>query len=194
MSMETLTEAVVWPVSFYCVGKIATAAPDETTEPEVFEFAVRALQATAPLATNEDAAYYQNQATPLDGQGLPVDFNSAVDGILWVAVLAGNGADSTQMGNALINLGFSPDPTAPPSARYLPVPVRDLHPLHRRLSGGDFHGNSRWLGQSRLSGNLGGSRQHSGPDAGRRCAFAPSPEPIELGQLHRFGSQPGRHA
>lgn len=122
MSMETLTEAVVWPVSFYCVGKIATAAPDETTEPEVFEFAVRALQATAPLATNEDAAYYQNQATPFDGQGLPVDFNSAVDGILWVAVLAGNGADPTQMGNALINLGFSPDPTAPPISQISSCP------------------------------------------------------------------------
>jgi hypothetical protein len=114
MSMETLTEAVVWPVSFYCVGKIATAAPDQTSEPEVYEFAVRALQATAPLASNEDAAFYQNQATAVNGQGLPVDFDSSVDGIMWVAVLAGQGADLTQMGNALVNLGFSPDPTAPP--------------------------------------------------------------------------------
>lgn len=113
LSFETLTEVEAWPVSFYGLGKISAAAPDQTTEPEVFEFAVRALQATAPLATNEDAAYYQNAAVPVNGQGLPVDFSSAVDGILWVAALAGKGADPTKLGYALINLGFIPDPSVP---------------------------------------------------------------------------------
>jgi hypothetical protein len=113
LSFETLTEVEVWPVSFYCVGKLSAPAPDPTTEPEVYEFAVRALQATAPLATNEDVAYYQNQAVPLNGQGLPADFSAAVDGMLWVAVLAGKNADPTQLGDALLNLGFVPDPTAP---------------------------------------------------------------------------------
>src|SRR5450432_2520026 len=54
LSFETLTEVEAWPVSFYAVGKISAPVPDQTTEPEVFEFAVRALQATAPLAQNED--------------------------------------------------------------------------------------------------------------------------------------------
>jgi hypothetical protein len=113
LSFETLTEVVAWPVTLYCVGKIAAPAPDQTSEPEVFEFAVRALQAAAPLATNEDAAYYQNQAVPENGQGLPVDFTAAVDGILWVAVLAGAVAGPIVLGDALINLGFVPDPTVP---------------------------------------------------------------------------------
>jgi hypothetical protein len=113
-SMETLTEVVAFPVAFYCVGKIATNAPDQTTEPEVYEFAVRALQAIAPLTSNQSPAYYNNAATSADGSGLPVDFSSTVDGILWIAVLGGKGADPTQLGNALFNLGFSPDPTAPP--------------------------------------------------------------------------------
>ncbi len=113
LSFETLTEVQVWPLSFYCLGKISAPAPDQTTEPEVYEFAVRALQATAPLATNEDAAYYQNQSVPLDGQGLPVDFSAAVDGMLWVAVLAQKGYSQANIGNALLNLGFMPDPAAP---------------------------------------------------------------------------------
>jgi hypothetical protein len=113
LAFETLTEVETWPVSFYCVGKISAPAPDRNTEPEVFEFAVRALQATSPLAQNEDAAYYQNQAVPLDGQGIPVDFSSTVDGMLWVAVLAEKGADPTKLGFALLNLGFVPDPTVP---------------------------------------------------------------------------------
>ena len=113
LSFETLTEVEVWPVSFYCVGKISAPAPDRSTEPEVYEFAVRALQATAPLATNEDAAYYHNQVVPLDGQGLPVDFSAAADGMLWVAVLAGKGNAPAKLRNALLNLGFVPDPTVP---------------------------------------------------------------------------------
>jgi len=113
LAFETLTEVEAWPLSFYTVGKISTSAPDQTTEPEVFEFAVRALQATAPLAQNEDAAYYQNQEVPLDGQGLPVDFTATVDGMLWVAVLAEKGADPSKLGMALLNLGFMPDPTVP---------------------------------------------------------------------------------
>ncbi len=113
LAFETLTEVEAWPVSFFCVGKISAPAPDQTTEPEVFEFAVRALHATSPLAQNEDAAYYQNQPVPLDGQGLPVDFSAAVDGMLWVAVLKEIGAAPSKLGFALLNLGFVPDPAVP---------------------------------------------------------------------------------
>lgn len=113
LAFETLTEVEVWPISFYCIGKISAPAPDQTAEPEVYEFAVRALQAAAPLAANEDAAYYQNQAVQENGQGLPVDFSGAVDGMLWVAVLAAPVADQSKMGYALLNLGFTPDPQVP---------------------------------------------------------------------------------
>ncbi len=122
LAFETLTEVEAYPVSFYAVGKIATSAPDQTTEPEVFEFAVRALQATAPLAQTEDAAYYQNQEVPLDGQGLPVDFNATVDGMLWVAVLAEKVLDPTKFAKALLNLGFMPDPTVPTIDQVAPCP------------------------------------------------------------------------
>src|SRR4051794_4296215 len=44
LAFETLTEVVAWPVSFYGVAKVAAPAPDRNTEPEIFEFAVRALQ------------------------------------------------------------------------------------------------------------------------------------------------------
>jgi hypothetical protein len=122
LSFETLTEVRAWPITFYCVGKISAPAPDQATEPEVFEFAVRALAATAPLATNEDAVYYQNQAVPEDGKGLPVDFTAAVDGILWVAVLQGAVAGPISLADALINLGFVPDPTVPAINQVLACP------------------------------------------------------------------------
>jgi hypothetical protein len=113
LSFQTQTDVVAWPVSVLAVARVQTAAPVQATEPDVYDFAVRTLDALGPLPPGQTPAYYQNQTVSPDGSGLPVDFSSAVDGMLWVAVLDGGGADVTQMGAGLLNLGFVPDPVVP---------------------------------------------------------------------------------
>lgn len=110
---ETATEVRVYPVTFVAVARVQSAAPDKAKEPEVFDFAVRALDAIGPLPANQQAAYYHNETVPLDGVGLPVDFSAAVDRMLWVAVLGAKGADISKMGGAVLNVGFVPDPIVP---------------------------------------------------------------------------------
>ena len=110
---ETTTEVQVYPVSFMAVARVQSAAPDKATEPEVFDFALRALDAIGPLPANQQAVYYQNDTVPIDGVGLPVDFSAAVDRMLWVAVVAGKGADVSKMGGAVLNVGFVPDLIVP---------------------------------------------------------------------------------
>jgi predicted phage baseplate assembly protein len=109
---ETLTEVVAWPVSFVGAVRVETAAPDQTSQPDVFEFAVRTLDAVH-LTPDQQPAYYETQTIPPDVTGLPVDAGAAVDGMIWVAVLSGKSVDMTQMGGAAINVGFIPDPVAP---------------------------------------------------------------------------------
>jgi hypothetical protein len=107
---ETTTEVKAYPVTAMAVARIATPAPDQTAEPDVFEFAQRALDAIGPLPAGRQAVYYQNQTVPADATGLPVDFNATVDGMLWVAVVGSAKSDIAQMGGAVLNLGFIPDP------------------------------------------------------------------------------------
>jgi hypothetical protein len=113
LPFETRTEVVVWPVSMLAVARAAAPAPDAQAEPEAFEFAVRALDAVGTLAPDQEPVYYENQIVSADGTGLPVDFTATVDGMLWVAVLAGDGADKSKLGAALLNFGFVPDPVVP---------------------------------------------------------------------------------
>src|SRR4029079_9960155 len=79
LSFQTETEVVAWPVSVLAVARVQTAAPAQATEPEVYEFAVRTLDALGPLPSGQAAAYYQNQTVSPDGTGLPVDFGATVD-------------------------------------------------------------------------------------------------------------------
>jgi len=108
LSFETKTEVKAWPVSFLAVGRVQAPAPDPQTEPEVHEFAVRAIDAIGPLTADQTPAYYQNQTVDLKNP--PVDFGATVDSRLWVAVLKEKGADPAEMGDALLNLGFALDP------------------------------------------------------------------------------------
>ena len=77
---ETATEVKAYPVTLAAVARSLSPAPDQTTEPEVFDFAVRALDAIGPLPADQEAVYYHNETVPSDGVGLPVDFNATVDG------------------------------------------------------------------------------------------------------------------
>ncbi|MGB7922544.1 MAG: putative baseplate assembly protein [Pyrinomonadaceae bacterium] len=113
LSFETLIETHVWPISLTAIGKIQSAPPDQTTEPEVYEFAVLAADAIEELEEGKEPVYYENQTVPPDGGGVPVDFDATVDGMLWVAVLAEKGADKKELRNGLVNLGFVPDTVAP---------------------------------------------------------------------------------
>jgi Baseplate J-like protein len=108
LSFETKTEVKAWPVSFLAVGRMQAPAPDPQTEPEVHEFAVRAIDAIGPLPADQTPVYYQNQIVNLKNP--PVDFGATVDSKLWVAVLKEKGADPVELGGALLNLGFALDP------------------------------------------------------------------------------------
>jgi hypothetical protein len=110
---ETVTEVKVYPVAFAAVARMSSPPPDQTTEPELFQFALASLDAIGPLPANQQAAYYQNEFVPAEGIGLPVDFGAAVDGMLWVAVLSTKGASIAKMGGAVLNIGFVPDPIVP---------------------------------------------------------------------------------
>src|SRR5262245_55765056 len=110
---ETTTEVKVYPVRFAALGRIASPAPDKSKEPEVFDFAVRALDAIQPLDPDQKPVYYHNETVPPDANGLPVDFDAAVDGTLWIAVIREKRADISKMGGAVLNVGFVPDPVVP---------------------------------------------------------------------------------
>ena len=111
LSFETRTEVRAWPISFVAVGRVQAPAPDPQKEPEVHEFAVRAIDAIGPLPEGREPVYYQNQTVDLKNP--PVDFDATVDRKLWVAVLKEKGADPQELGAALLNLGFVLDPIFP---------------------------------------------------------------------------------
>jgi len=121
---ETLTEVRAWPISFVGAARIAAAPPDQKKEPEVFDFAVRTIDAVQ-LTPGQQAAYYQTKTVPLDAAGAAVDVGAAVDHMLWVAVLGSSGADLSEMGGAAINIGFIPDPVVPAMDQVRPCPGLD---------------------------------------------------------------------
>ena len=114
LPFETATEARVWPVAVVAAAKIAAPAPDPATEPEAAEFALRAVDAMGDLAAGQTPAYYSTRTVPADDTRPPLDASLAVDGMIWVALLAGKGADPAKLVDALVNIGFVPDAEAPP--------------------------------------------------------------------------------
>jgi hypothetical protein len=112
LPFRTQNEVQVWPVSFVVVARVQSAAPDPQKEPEVHEFAVRAVDALG-LGPGQEAVYYENQTLPPDGNVPAVDFGATVDGMLWVAVLKEKNTDPDKLPGALLNLGFVPDPIVP---------------------------------------------------------------------------------
>lgn len=119
---ETRTEIKAWPISAVAVARVQTAAPDETKEPEAYEFTLRAIDALGGLTDDQQPVYYQNQRVSADDSEPPVDFDATVDGMMWVAILGEKGADIVQMADALVNIGFVPDPGAPSIDEIDPCP------------------------------------------------------------------------
>jgi hypothetical protein len=118
---ETRTEVRVLPVSCVAVAKVRCDKPAEPELLTVFQDSEMAAQLTA----GEQSQCYQTAR--VGGQDQPVDFDAAVDGMLWVAVLTEMDSDLSELRRALterreatptrsgaagllLNLGFVPDP------------------------------------------------------------------------------------
>jgi predicted phage baseplate assembly protein len=122
---ETLTECRAWPVRSIAVAKARSLkTPNAVSEPQVYAFAERALDAltaTGRYPQGVAATYYENQTVPDSPDGLPVDFSATVDGLVWVAIVAGDkvktAADRETLRDnfrdAILNLGFVPDAGVP---------------------------------------------------------------------------------
>ncbi len=133
LAFETLGEVVVWPVAATGWAKLRTAAPDRQTEPEVYDMAVRAVSALAPLPPGAVPDYYRNDRVPDSADLPPADLPATVDGTLWVALSRGKGFDAGKLADGVLNIGFVPDQSAvrmadaqacpglPATSRALPV-------------------------------------------------------------------------
>ena len=106
---ETLTEVAAYPLSVLAVARAAAPAP---TSGEVKDAVAAAIAARKGIKADEEVALYQNRMVPSDPStpgAMPVDFQKAVDGALWIAVLKTKTTDTTKLGDALLNIGFVPD-------------------------------------------------------------------------------------
>ncbi|ODS25050.1 putative baseplate assembly protein [Candidatus Endobugula sertula] len=115
IKFETLNEVRVLPVSAFAVGKIAEELPEKGSEEALF---FEQSYHTLGLDSTDSTAPYQSKILWQEDANIPVNFDDAVDGSLWVAVLAEKadqrGAIRTALANnedapLLLNLGFVPD-------------------------------------------------------------------------------------
>lgn len=115
VGFSTQNEVRALPVSAFAVAKIAEELPEEGSEEEqFFEQAFRTLD----LTSAEQTAPYQSKILWEQEPNTPVNFDDAVDGAMWVAILAED-ADSVvsvrghltshEDAPLLLNLGFVPD-------------------------------------------------------------------------------------
>lgn len=114
LPFETQNEVRVLPLSVVAVAKLGDDLPSEESEEAVFY-----KQAYQAIDANEaETAPYQTVTLWHDEPGVPVDFDKAVDGIMWLAVLAekADNRDEILTGLAthedaplLLNIGFVPD-------------------------------------------------------------------------------------
>jgi hypothetical protein len=108
---ETLDEVRAWPLTVRVVAR--TGAADPTGDAEAYA----AAAATARrLADGDPRAYYATEVLG-DDPAAPgfhaIDFRRTVDGVLWAAVLGTDDTDRGALGDAVLNLGFVPDPEVP---------------------------------------------------------------------------------
>jgi hypothetical protein len=118
IAFETLNEVRVLPLSCLAVAKTAQEAPDPETEQEEAQYFEQAYKTVAGVTSPDDTAPYQSESVSEDASGAPVNFANAVDGMLWIALLAED-ADAVETLKAnleshedaplLLNIGFVPD-------------------------------------------------------------------------------------
>lgn len=115
ISFETRTEVRVLPLSAFAVGKIAEEAPAPGSEEEQF---FQQSYRTLGLNSGQNTAPYKSKILWLEEQNSAVNFDDAVDGILWVAVVAEKADQVAAIRNTLtrhpdapllLNLAFVPE-------------------------------------------------------------------------------------
>lgn len=123
IDFELQTETRVLPLHAVALCKSAAPLPDPEAEPERFGELQAVIDALDGLDSDEEVATYDPIMVDVDGVGAPVDFGEAVDGSIWIALLAAGKLDPIAVRDALVghaaaplllNLGFVPDLAAPP--------------------------------------------------------------------------------
>ncbi|MBB5019143.1 hypothetical protein HNQ59_002441 [Chitinivorax tropicus] len=112
VEFQTLTETHAWPLSCIAVSRARTDAPTADDESEVHAFVLRTIDALPDELAEQPRVYYSPLLLDPAKLAEPVDFSSAVDGMIWIALLAEDGFDLTAWQKAdaqpLLNLGFEP--------------------------------------------------------------------------------------
>ena len=115
IKFSTLNEVRVLPVTAFAIGKIGEEAPDPNSEQgQFFEQAYRTLN----LDNAEQTAPYNSKILWEQEPNVAVNFDDAVDGMLWVPVLAKDADAVASVRDSLsthdnapllLNIGFVPD-------------------------------------------------------------------------------------
>jgi hypothetical protein len=124
---EVLTETNVLPVSVLAYARVAADEPGPGDERD---YALQAIDAFG-LRDGERARYYRGRplpAEPAKPDARPVDFDEALDGILWCAVVPDKEATVDELRNLILNLGVAPVDEAPALAEVDPCPGRSGAP------------------------------------------------------------------
>jgi hypothetical protein len=142
LPFQTRTEVHVWPVTARAVAKSIADAPVMSQEPDVYEFALRTLDAMGDLDPDSQAAWFQAKALDATGAGPPVDFSATVDHSLWVAVVRDKEAKghSADLGKSLLNIGFVPDPEVLRMEEVAACPGEGTRPPRRPVEWRVFRG------------------------------------------------------
>jgi predicted phage baseplate assembly protein len=114
LEFTTLDEVHAWPISSVAVGRLQTQLSAEDAAGEVAEFIARTADALPPSLAGAQRLYYETRLLDPAAPGDVLDLSSAVDGALWIAVLAERGFDRAAWQRdsgegALINIGFEPE-------------------------------------------------------------------------------------
>ena len=114
LDFSTLDEAHAWPISSVAVGRLRTELRPADAAGEVAEFIARTADALPTALADAPRLYYETRLLDSTVAGDVLDLSSAVDGMLWIAVLAERGFDKsawqrTDEAPALLNLGFEPE-------------------------------------------------------------------------------------
>lgn len=114
LEFQTLTEATVWPVSAVAMAKSWAEPPAADDESEVHEFVLRTVDALPPALAAQPRIYYETKVLDPADTSQPLDCSTAVDGMLWIAVLAEKGFDREEWVRpghppVVINIGLAPD-------------------------------------------------------------------------------------
>ncbi|WP_137940365.1 putative baseplate assembly protein [Chitinivorax sp. B] len=112
VEFQTVAETHAWPVSCVALSRARADAPSPDDESEVHAFVLRTVDALPDELAERPRVYYSPRVLDPAKLAEPVDFSTAVDGMIWIALLAEDGFDLAQWqkpdGQALLNLGFEP--------------------------------------------------------------------------------------